>query len=296
MNSKEILISIIVPTYNRKELVIKLIDSLSNQKNKNFEIIVIDDGSTDDTYNILKKTISFKNFSIYRIENSERGAARNYGASLARGKYLNFFDSDDIALENHTKIASSKILELNNPPLFNLSYAYKFNKKIKNVVLSGKINNKIFSNNIISCNGVFIRKDIFEKNKFSENRDLSGSEDWHLWIRLAFKYEFISFKEITTHIIDNENRSMKTQSLNQVKKRIDILLKDVNNDFKNNIKFINLCKINSELYSFISMTASFYKNRKFLSFKYLIKAIFSYPFILFSRRSITLYYRLLFRW
>ena len=54
MNSKEILISIIVPTYNRKELVIKLIDSLSNQKNKNFEIIVIDDGSTDDTYNILK--------------------------------------------------------------------------------------------------------------------------------------------------------------------------------------------------------------------------------------------------
>ena len=67
MNSKEILISIIVPTYNRKELVIKLIDSLSNQKNKNFEIIVIDDGSTDDTYNILKKTVSFKNFSIYRI-------------------------------------------------------------------------------------------------------------------------------------------------------------------------------------------------------------------------------------
>ena len=54
MNSKEILISIIVPTYNRKELVIKLIDSLSNQKIKNFEIIVIDDGSTDDTYNILK--------------------------------------------------------------------------------------------------------------------------------------------------------------------------------------------------------------------------------------------------
>ena len=68
MNSKEILISIIVPTYNRKELVIKLIDSLSNQKNKNFEIIVIDDGSTDDTYNILKKLFHLKIFQFIELK------------------------------------------------------------------------------------------------------------------------------------------------------------------------------------------------------------------------------------
>ena len=67
---------------------------------------------------------------------------------------------------------------------------------------------------------------------------------------------------------------MKTQSLNQVKKRIDILLKDVNNDFKKNIKFINLCKINSELYSFISMTASFYKIKNFYLLNILLKQFF----------------------
>ena len=91
---------------------------------------------------------------------------------MARGKYLNFFDSDDIALENHTKVCFIKNIRINNPPLFNL-FKNKFENKIKNIVLSGKINNKLYSNNIISCNGVFIRKDIFEKNKFSENRDLS---------------------------------------------------------------------------------------------------------------------------
>ena len=57
MNSTEILISIIIPTYNRKDAVIKLIGSLSNQKNKNFEVIVIDDGSSDGTYKVLKKSI-----------------------------------------------------------------------------------------------------------------------------------------------------------------------------------------------------------------------------------------------
>ena len=289
-------VSVVMSVFNDENWLKYSIESILNQTFRDFEFIIVDDGSTDNTYDALRVYSNHNNILSYRIKNSERGAARNYGASMARGKYLNFFDSDDIALENHTKVASSKILELNNPPLFNLSYAYKFENKIKNIVLSGKINNKLYSNNIISCNGVFIRKDIFEKNKFSENRDLSGSEDWHLWIRLASQYEIFSFKEITTHIVDNENRSMKTQSLKQVKKRIDILLKYVNNDFKKNIKFLNLCKINSELYSFISMTASFYKNKKFLSFKYLVKAIFSYPLILFSRRSMTLYYRLLFRW
>ena len=141
---KEIQISIIIPTYNRKENVCNLVNSLLLQINKNFEIIIVDDGSTDNTYDALRVFSNHKNISSYRIENSERGAARNYGASMARGKYLNFFDSDDIALENHTKVASSKILELNNPPLFNLSYAYKFENKIKNIVLSGKINNKLY--------------------------------------------------------------------------------------------------------------------------------------------------------
>ena len=59
-------------------------------------------------------------------------------------KISKFFDSDDIALENHTKIASSKILELNNPPLLNLSYSYNFNNKIKMLPFLKKLIIKFF--------------------------------------------------------------------------------------------------------------------------------------------------------
>ena len=153
MNLKEILISIIIPTYNRKESVIKLIDSLSNQINKNFEIIVIDDGSTDDTYDVLKKSISMKNFSVYKIKNSERGAARNYGATKSKGEYLNFFDSDDIALDNHISTATNKIIQSSYPEVINLSYAYKYkNNYLKKIIIEGIINNKYPSGDPIFSN------------------------------------------------------------------------------------------------------------------------------------------------
>lgn len=297
MNSKEILISIIIPTYNRKEAIIKLIDSLSNQKNKNFEIIVIDDGSTDGTYDILKKSISIKNFSIYRIKNSERGAARNFGATKSKGEYLNFFDSDDIALDNHISTAINKIIQFNYPEVINLSYAYKYkNNNLKKVMVKGAINNKIFSKNFISCNGVFIRKSIFNNYLFSENRDLSGSEDWHLWLRLSNKYNIHSFAEITSYIIDSDDRSMKTQPFPQVSKRIYTFLNFIKNDFKKEISYLNYCKINCELFSFLAMTASFKNDLKILSLKYLIISVLYNPFSLFTKRSLSLYYRIIFKW
>ena len=83
----EYLVSIIVPCYNRQSKIDATILSLLNQKTKNFEIIIVDDGSTDETFLHLTKYKKFSNISIYKIRNSERGAARNFGASKAKGLY-----------------------------------------------------------------------------------------------------------------------------------------------------------------------------------------------------------------
>ena len=88
-----ILFSIIVPTYNRAKLVAKTLKTLQGQLYDNYEIIVIDDGSTDDTESVVQ---AFSDSKIIYIKknNGERAAARNFGATVAKGTYINFFDSE----------------------------------------------------------------------------------------------------------------------------------------------------------------------------------------------------------
>ena len=80
-----ILFSIVVPTYNREKFIVKTIQSLLNQTYNNFELLIIDDGSTDNTEKVVRE-IEDQRIQYHQKENGERGAARNYGAKLAKGK------------------------------------------------------------------------------------------------------------------------------------------------------------------------------------------------------------------
>lgn len=94
------LVSVIIPTYNRADLVRRAIQSALNQTYQNFEIIVVDDGSIDNTEEVVQ---SFKDPRICYIRHKEnRGApfARNYGAKIANGEYISLLDSDDYYLPN----------------------------------------------------------------------------------------------------------------------------------------------------------------------------------------------------
>jgi len=118
------LFSIVIPTYNRSQLIKTTIKSLLNQTCTDFEIIVVDDGSIDNTETVIEEIVSNK-ISYHKIKNSERGFARNFGAKIAKGKYVNFFDSDDIALEIHLNIAHQMIIKYDNPEIFHLNYSVK---------------------------------------------------------------------------------------------------------------------------------------------------------------------------
>ena len=96
----KILFSIIIPTYNRASLIKETINSVLLQDYPNFEIIIVDDGSTDDTENIVK-SIEDSRINYHKKTNAERGAARNFGIKLAKGEYITFLDSDDILYVNH---------------------------------------------------------------------------------------------------------------------------------------------------------------------------------------------------
>ena len=97
--STEILASVIIPSYNSASYLVECIDSLANQDFKNFEIIIVDDGSTDNTHEVVQ---GHNNNIIYiRQENQGPSSARNNGIANARGKYLCFLDADDLYKSNH---------------------------------------------------------------------------------------------------------------------------------------------------------------------------------------------------
>lgn len=89
-------VSIIVPFYNTQEYLGRCLDSIVSQTFKDYEVILIDDGSTDHSYKIAKKYKNkYKNFKLYRQENRGVASARNRGLLMAKGEYIAFVDSDD---------------------------------------------------------------------------------------------------------------------------------------------------------------------------------------------------------
>ena len=80
------LFSVIIPTYNRAGFIAKTIQSVLDQLCRDFEVIIVDDGSSDGTEKVVQKNFSIDKVSFFRKENGERGAARNYGVQKARGE------------------------------------------------------------------------------------------------------------------------------------------------------------------------------------------------------------------
>ena len=102
--------SIIIPTYNRADKLDIPIKSILNQQFKNWELIIIDDGSTDET-NALIQTYSSHNIHYFYQQHQGRSTARNLGISKARGNYICFQDSDDEYLPNHLQTLYEAILK-----------------------------------------------------------------------------------------------------------------------------------------------------------------------------------------
>lgn len=250
-------ISVVIPTYNRLNFVVKTIESLLNQQSDDFELLIIDDGSTDKTEEFFA---SYKHPKVtyHRIVNSERGFARNYGASIAKGKYVNFFDSDDLAYNNHISTALHYIEKFDNPEIFHLNYVYQTLDGQELDVLKADSDNigemLIRKGNILSCNSVIIRKDIAERFPFCESRLLSGTEDYALWLALSSRFKIHYVPEITSVVIDHEQRSMASHDIIKMINRNMFLLDHLQSD-QHFIQYVGkrFNQIQSECFSFIAL-------------------------------------------
>ena len=292
----DVLFSIVIPTFNREKFILKTIQSLLAQTYNNFEIIVVDDGSTDNTEKVVRE-IEDQRIQYQKKENAERGAARNYGARLAKGKYINFFDSDDLAYRNHLSEALVMLHKFNTPEVFHLEYDIKNSegRTLKRKNLVADINFSLVQGNCLSCNGVFIRSDIAKKHPFSSLRALSASEDYLLWLKLAARYTIHSSLIVTSTIIDHSSRSVMIININALIKRKELMLIEMFSD-KEIIKkyFKNKFQITQNTYSYIALHIALSKQDKKTALKYLFKAIVQSPIFIFKRRFFAILKHLIF--
>ena len=191
-------VSVVVPTFNRAYLIKRSIDSVLKQTYKNFEILIIDDGSTDNTYDVVS-TIGDDRIKYIRYSSNQGAAyARNEGIKLSKYDYIAFQDSDDVWNADKLEKQMKMILESDaNMGLVYCEYHYNGLNGIegicpnRDISLSQKSGNKfpyLLTGNMIGTPTMLVRKEVFEKvGGFDES--YSCLEDYEFALRVASMYK-----------------------------------------------------------------------------------------------------------
>lgn len=259
--------TIIIPTYNRASLIEKTLETLFNQSFKDFEIIVVDDHSTDHTESVLSPLVKKRLIKYIRHErNYERARSRNTGMELAEGEFLTFLDSDDYMYKDCLMDAYNYIKGNPDISFFHNTYEVvtperKLVKRLSFPPINDPIN-EIVKGNFLSCIGVFLHKSLYSKLRFDTAAILSGSEDYEFWLRVLTKTNYIGrINKINSAVVEHGNRSVNNINLEKLKERIDYLMnkvsedKDLKNTYARNFKVLQ-----SHLYLYISSIAAISKN------------------------------------
>lgn len=189
-------VSVVIPTYNRAADVGRALDSVLSQTYPATEVIVVDDGSTDNTEEVVARFGS--RVTYIRQPNSGVSAARNRGFRVATGEWIAFLDSDDWWLPEKIQL---QIEALRGKPGAVLVYtsAWIISPDGTRELAQAAAPERLWpamrcSNRIISCSSVMVRRDVLiAEGGF--NQALSGSEDWDLWVRLVQKHRFAFVSE-----------------------------------------------------------------------------------------------------
>jgi glycosyltransferase involved in cell wall biosynthesis len=184
------IVSIVIPAYNNAKFLPEAIESVLDQTYKDYEIIVVDDGSTDNTKEVLAPY--FDKIKYIQQQNQGAGNARNTGIRHSQGEYIAFLDADDVWLPEKLHI---QINYLNNNPRIAMVYSlsYSMSEDGKQIKKKGKwgrtlpsenLFDVLFLHNIIPTSTVVVRNEVFNTiGLFDES--LINSQDRDLWLRIA---------------------------------------------------------------------------------------------------------------
>ncbi|MBM3301329.1 MAG: glycosyltransferase, partial [Deltaproteobacteria bacterium] len=184
MNAMEPLVSVIIPTYNRRNLLKETVESVRGQTFRDFEIIVVDDGSTDGTGEWLANQPDLR---VISQKNQGIATSRNNGAKLAAGRWLAFLDHDD--LWSHDKLAVQVEFIRKNPDVALVAARHvRLGKRLRvpkrPTWIKGDLLVKTYAESFIHTSSVMIRKDVFDRIR-GFPKQYRFADEFDVWLNIA---------------------------------------------------------------------------------------------------------------
>ncbi len=266
---KSPLITVLMPVYNCENYIFEAVESILKQTYHNFELIIIDDCSTDNTIAKIKEFTDDRIHLIQKEKNSGHTNSLNFGLQIAKGKYIARMDGDDISLPMRFEKQVSFLEANEDVVLCGTQYKVIGTEKVCNHPLShDEIKVKLLLGSYIAHPTVMFKKEFFDNHNLSYNSEMEPAEDYDLWSRVVFLGRVANLKEVLLHYRVHEQQMSKVKNekqeflankirLNLLKKiiydlsfysNIFILSNQVNNKkldvklFKENVNFLNLLR------------------------------------------------------
>ena len=213
---KEVFFSIVIPTYNRADFIGLTLQSVLAQTYPHLEILVVDDGSKDNTAEVVQQYATDARLRYYPKENAERGAARNYGFARAVGQYVLFLDSDDRFHPEHLATLYAKIQELGQPNFIATKYDFDRGGVIAPsdtaALAEGWYGLDTFvRGNALACN-ICIKRENPGLRLFEEDRRYAAVEDWMFMLENTQQDRVYLVDAVTLTMNDHDQRSMRSDN------------------------------------------------------------------------------------
>ena len=306
------LISVLLPVYNSELYIKEAVDSILNQTYSHFELIIIDDCSTDNTIAILRSYHDSRINLIVKSENTGYTNSLNYGISIAKGKYIARMDGDDISLPERFE-KQVDFLE-NNPEVVLCGTQYQIigtSKTCNHPTEHDEIKAKLILGCYIAHPTVMFNKTFFDDNQLNYNTEMEPAEDYDLWSRVAFLGKIANLNEVfldyrvhenqTSHVRFQKQRKfaslIKVRMLEKIFKTDNFIYSNYSNNFSELVKnnnYLSILKSENDLKNIYSKKylsyvlkcerkrndKNFIQNGNFIDFKTLIKLVMKPNFYL----------------
>lgn len=209
MNSTP-LVSVLMPTYNREDFVGEAIESVLAQTYPNLELIVVDDGSTDNTKTVVREYLSDPRVKYLYKENGGQSSARNLGFKHSKGEYISFLDSDNKWKPEKVEVCIAAFSE--NPDVGviycdNITIDDKGREIDRNSMkrYSGMITAQLLKDNFVTINTATLKRECYE-TMGGLNESLFRAPDYDLWLRISTKYKFLYVPKFVSYYRVMENQ------------------------------------------------------------------------------------------